>query len=91
MLERLNSSLFDWLSWRNGTILELLNIEQRECSIISNAPRLRKYAVGWCPAEQLPCRPKLNRVAVMFVIGDRHFWTHFTYKEFDAVFAKGPK
>ena len=85
MVERMNSSLFDWLAWRNGTILELLDVKQRTCSIITNKELLKKHVIGWCPAEQVPCRPKSNRIAVMFFVNDRQFWTHFTLEEFDAI------
>lgn len=89
MLRRINSSLFDWLAWRNGTIVELLNVQQRTCSIISNRIALRNHAIGWAPGEIIPCRPKLDHVAVMFSVDDREFWTHFTKEEFNAVFKKG--
>ena len=86
MLEQMNSSLFDWLAWRNGTILELLNISQRKCSIIANKHTLRKHAIGWATAESVPCRPKKGYMAVMFCVGERQFWTHLTNEEFGIVF-----
>lgn len=67
MLERINSSLFDWLTCRNDTILDLLNIRQRTAIILANKNRLKQHAIGWCPAEQVPCRPKANHMAVMFL------------------------
>ena len=89
MLRRIDASLFDWLAWRNGTILKLLNIKQRKCSIIANKNTLREHAIGWAPAESIPCRPKEGLMAVMFSVYDREFWTHLTKEEFDAVFEKG--
>ena len=86
MIERLNSSLFDWLTWRNGTILDLLGIHQRKHNLIANRHTIRKHAVGWAKAENIPCRPKANCIAVMFVVRDIKFWTHLTREEFDCIF-----
>lgn len=86
MLERLDSSYFDWLTWRAGSITEILNIQQREECLIAAGDVLRKYAIGWCPADQLPCRPKVDCVAVMFLTDNIMWWTHITNKEFEAIF-----
>lgn len=86
MIEELNSSLFDWLTWRNGTILELLNIPQRKLEMTANKQMLLKHAVGWAKGESIPCRPKANTKAVMFLVDDREFWTHFNLDEFDNIF-----
>ena len=88
MLRRIDSSLFDWLSWRDGTILELLNIPQRKVSLVANKNTLNLYAIGWSPAENIPCRPKSNCKAVMFAVKGREFWTHLTNEEFYEVFGK---
>jgi hypothetical protein len=85
-MERINSSMFDWLTWRSGTILELFNIPQRKYSLISNKNTLRKYAIGWAPAETIPCRPKADKMAVMFLFNERMFWTHLSKEEFEVIF-----
>ena len=87
-LERMDSTHFDWLAWRNGSIPEVFSVHQRESSIVGSADVLRKHAVGWCPSEQVPCRPKAGFVSVMFLTDDRMWWTHVTQKEFDLVFGE---
>jgi len=84
-LDRLDSSAFDWLTWRNGTILDVFGFSSRSASILANKTKLQKHAVGWCPAEQLACRPKLKCKAVMFYKGDTIFWTHIRDEEFKEI------
>lgn len=86
MFERLDGTIFDWLAWKNGTILDVLRVQSRYDDVVKNRKLIRKYAVGWCPGEQLYCRPKENHVGVMFLVDEQMFWTHFTNKEFKAVF-----
>lgn len=86
MLPKLDSTLFDFSTWRSGSIPEMFDVLNREKSLIANGALLRKYAVGWCPAEQLMCRPKLGCVAVMFQLHDCVFWTHITQREFEEIF-----
>lgn len=85
MLERMHGSSFDWLSWSAGCIHDF-GIPCRTESILANADILRKYAVGWCPGEQVVCRPKVDEIAVMFVVEDRGFWFHMRKHEFEGVF-----
>ena len=84
-MERLESSLFDWLTWRAGSIEEVLKIPQREECLVDKAEVLRQHAIGWCPAELLLCRPKTDCVAVMFWVKERAFWTHLTKQEFNRI------
>ena len=84
-MERLDSSLFDWLTWRNGSITDILSIPQRTECLINKRDELRKYAIGWCPAEETPCRPKTGYIAVMFLVEERQFWTHLTKEEFEGI------
>jgi hypothetical protein len=87
MIEHLNEQSFDWLTWRNGSILKVLNIPHNEICIISNKETIRKYAIGYCKADNLPCRPKSRYVAVMFNTGEiDNWWTHLTLKEFNECF-----
>ena len=48
--------------------------------------KLREYAVGYCKADGLLCRPKHNQLAVMFFFNGCHFWTHLRREEFKEVF-----
>jgi len=77
---------FDWLSWRNGTLLLLLGVENRSYSIRDNRDTIRKYAIGWCEADNIPCRPKEGEYVVMFSVDDVEFWTHFRKEEFEYCF-----
>lgn len=86
-IEHYNEQSFNWLSWRYGDLTSTLNIPCREYAIISNKHILRKHAIGWCKADNIPCRPKKNCVAVMFNTGElENFWTHLTEKEFKICF-----
>lgn len=83
----MNGQCFDWLAWRNGSILEMFNIPHRELSIVANKDIIRKYAIGYCEAENIPCRPKIGYIAVMFNTGGfDNWWTHLTIKEFNLCF-----
>jgi hypothetical protein len=85
-IERMDSSLFDWLTWSSGSILEIFNVQHRTPCILASKHLLQKYAVGWCPSEQVPCRPKIGYICVMFLTDDRMWWTHITKEEFNKVF-----
>ncbi|NJN33914.1 MAG: hypothetical protein HC817_06350 [Saprospiraceae bacterium] len=45
-------------------------------------------AIGYCHGNNLPCRPKLNHVGVMFWNGNEHWWTHLTNLEFIHIFVE---
>lgn len=81
-----NEQSYDWLSWRNGTLYSLFNIVNNEHSIIANRNIIRKYAIGYCDSSNIPCRPKIGYVAVMFQYESEQFWTHLTKKEFSICF-----
>ncbi len=87
MIPRLDSSLFDWLTWRNGSVSELLGFPCRLAFLVSKEgkKKLREVAVGWCDASQTPCRPKPGEIALM-VFKEEHFWFHLRAKEFIEVF-----
>ncbi len=86
MLTRYNEQSFDWLTWRNGTLLSLLKIDNRTAIIKANREILRKHAIGWCESDNTPCRPKKNCYAVMFWVDGREFWTHLSKAEFEYCF-----
>jgi hypothetical protein len=89
-LRKLNSSLFDWQTWRSGTLLDIGVGENRFESIIRARNLIKSKAVGYCRGEHLLCRPKNNCYGVMFYHKDIHFWTHLTEKEFNLIFNKCP-
>jgi len=81
-IEHFQGQSFDWLLWRAGNLTEMLNLKTREDVIISNKNTIRKHAIGWCRSENLICRQKVGEVGVMFLTGERQWWTHFRLKEF---------
>jgi hypothetical protein len=85
-MEHLHEQSFTWQAWSGGNLSEMLDIETREEIIIVNAPKIRKYAIGWCYGESLPCRPKKNTIAVMFFTDGVEWWTHLTKTEFSECF-----
>jgi hypothetical protein len=78
-VERLDSSLFDFLSWRCGEPVTVCGFHLREGA--REAIRvLRSHIIGWCPGEETPCRPRPGWHAVMFDTGG---WCHITKREFE--------
>ena len=79
------AEFFDWSTWRAGSIHEFVAV-CCEPHLIAAAGTLRRHAVGWSKAEDLPCRPKIHHTAVMFFKDGRHFWTHLRNREFEGIF-----
>jgi hypothetical protein len=86
MIPKINPLLFDWVMWRNGSPIDLFGMPLRDYSLYTIAPLIKKYAIGYCEAESLQCRPKLNHKAVMFDVGCEYYWFHLTDREFSAIF-----
>jgi hypothetical protein len=86
-LEKFDSTLFDWLTWRAGHPLDLGIVSCRYAFIIQKQEVIRKYAIGYCNGENLICKPKIEHKAVMFYKDGIHFWFHLTNKEFYEIFA----
>ncbi len=89
-LPQMDSSLFDWLSWRGGSdILAELGIPCRydELTATGAIVTLHRAAVGWCDGASVLCRPKASSVAVMYQHGERRGWMHMRKNEFWRVFA----
>jgi len=82
----MDSSLFDWLTWRSGTPLDLGITICRYNYIIKKKEIIKEYAIGYCKGESLPCRAKPNHKAIMFYKNGVHFWFHLTNKEFEEIF-----
>lgn len=89
MLQKLDSTLFDWLTWRAASFFDL-QVYCRYEDITSGRGKhiLRKYAVGWCNGESLICRPKVEHKALMCFKDGKHFWFHLRNKEFAEVFGE---
>ena len=85
-MEHYSGQCFDFLAWRRGSVEEILKIPHREKIIIYNRRIIRKYAIGYCKAENIPCKPKTNNIAVMFNTGGENWWSHLTIKEFEECF-----
>jgi hypothetical protein len=86
MIEKLDSSAFDWSTWRSGDVWNEFHIPCRTNALIENREILKKYAVGWCYGENLICRPKANHIAVMFFKDYKEFWFHLRDYEFEKIF-----
>jgi hypothetical protein len=84
-LPQLDPLLFDWSTWRAGSIEQVFKVPHRIQFLYGIADTLRKHAVGWTYGDQLVCRPKTGFVAVMFWVDDTHFWTHLTCAEFKRI------
>jgi hypothetical protein len=66
--------------WMAGTLKDL-GICNRYYSIADNRRKLKRHAVGWHPADNLPFRAKADCVALM-IFTDQQWWTHLTSDEF---------
>jgi len=85
IIEKMDSTHFDWLTWRAGSIKDF-NIPSRYNFIIAAKATFREYAVGYCDGESLMCRNKQNHKAVMFFKNGVHFWFHLRNNEFSKIF-----
>jgi len=85
-LPRLDPGLFDWQAWRAGNPAEVFGLFCRSEALIAGAQMLRRAAVGWCPGDDLLCRPKSDSLAIMFVLDERNFWFHLRVGEARAIF-----
>lgn len=85
-VEHLNESNFDWLTWRSGSIFELLSIPHNMKCLVMNKAIIQRYAIGYCRADTIPCRPKNDHIAVMFNTEGNVWWAHLTRQEFTAIF-----
>lgn len=80
-----DSSLFYWLTWRNGSLLKIFNIKHRYGPISMNVDTVRRYAIAYCETDDMPCKPEAGQFAVMFDTEEENcnpWWTHFTKREF---------
>lgn len=88
-MESINPVYFDWSTWRRFDS-SILNIPHNYYTLTSNDGKrmIKKYAIGYCEAEKLICRPKLDHMAIMFEKDGENCWTHITDKEFSVIFGE---
>lgn len=86
LIPKLPRDSFHWLRWINNDIWIKLGVACRYQDMLEQAGVLQKYAVGYLEGEKLFCRPKINEVAVMFLIDDLFGWTHLRNREFEEIF-----
>jgi hypothetical protein len=87
LIPKYPSDSFDWSRWRSGiAVWRELGVACRYRDIIDKKNILRKYAIGYIFGNELFCRPKVDEVAILFIINDEFCWTHFRKKEFEDVF-----
>ncbi len=86
----LDSSLFDWLTWRRRCISEIWDLPFRYKFLVSDYGKIkmRIYAVGWCEGSDLLCRPKTDHVGLMCWKDGEEFWFHLRREEFDKIFGE---
>ena len=88
MIPRINPNNFTWQIWRGGTLKDVGVTCNRATFIVEKKVALKKYALGYCNAQSLVCRPKSSSMAVMFQNESSLFWTHITIEEFNKVFRR---
>jgi hypothetical protein len=87
-IPKLPADNFGLSEWRAGIAIWELIGNCCEQNIFDNKEILRKYAIGYIPADGIMCRPRHGEFAVMFIIDDVFCWTHFMEKEFVHVFTE---
>lgn len=80
---------FTWDKWRACDIWTAFNMRARKYDIIAHKDILRKYAIGYCFSDGILIKPKINEVAVMFLINGKMGWSHLRKDEFEEVFHVG--
>jgi len=85
-LPRLPRDSFSWSRWRRFGLFAALGRACRTGDIVRSSEELRRHAVGWLEGEKLPCRPKENTVAVMWLEDGYFTWCHLSNLEFFSVF-----
>lgn len=88
LINNISPEEFTWLRWVSGSPHFFFPNGQKcsESSFVEYRSLFKKYAIGKCRGDLVPCRPKLNHVAVMFYMNNKHFWFHVSLKEFGEIF-----
>jgi len=86
-IPELGSCHFIFSKWRSLSA-QSFEIQRRYFDIVSPKGKrvLRKYAIGYSNAENVPCKPKIGEIAVMFFRDGEYFWFHLRKNEFKEVF-----
>jgi hypothetical protein len=85
-LPELQPDSFTWQRWRAFDLFSEFGLACREYDLYRNRFILRRYAIGFLPAERLNCRPKSGEVAVMFWYKGEYQWCHLRRQEFERIF-----
>lgn len=87
-LPQLSPLNFTYRSWEAGAFHKELGIELRYDKLNQEHVRrlFKEHALGWCPAEKLTVRPKVDHVALMLEVDGQRGWFHLTNKEFNLIF-----
>jgi len=91
MLQKLGFDSFSHHRWLATDILKVFNCYCRKDDLFRKRKLLQKYAIGYCDAECLRCRPKTKNKAVMFLKDNQFFWFHLRNEEFDLIFTNKGK
>ena len=89
-LPRLPRDSFSWSRWRGFGLFAELGMACRTGNIVRRSAALRRHAVGWLEGERLPCRPKAETIAVMWLENGQFTWCHLSRSEFFTVFGGDP-
>jgi hypothetical protein len=84
----IDPGLFTQYMWDGSTIYSVFGFHLRYTEAMKYKDILQLYATGYCKAEELFVRNKLNHYAVMFEKDDKRWWQHFRGNEFMAVYYK---
>jgi hypothetical protein len=86
----IDPSLFTWQVWRAGSLADL-GVATRYHDIVAFRHRIRNATVGYTDGSSTLCRPKADTFSVMMKLANGEvFSTHFSPREFEAVFGEQP-
>lgn len=89
-LPKMDSSLFDWTSWRLVSTFEELFKRPLRWDFVKTDEHFRAsikaLTIGWCSGDEVPCRPKSDTMAVMFETPNGNAWIHLRKNEFFKIF-----
>lgn len=87
-IDRIDVTQFTRRRWEQGSVHTIIgDVPCKEKYLTSPlvAEQIRKFAIGWCPAEHLAWKPKHDEVAIMCFKDGEHFWFHLRVKEFKKI------
>jgi pyruvate-formate lyase-activating enzyme len=80
-IPKIDSTLFEWNTWKAGSIHDLITGPCRTLNIVAQRDLIKKHAIGWCKGESLSTRPKKNETALMCFKDGNQFWFHLRNNE----------